>query len=238
MKLIGKGLIIDLTTGLEFPDYGDITVNFGLNVINVPSPAVNGGYIVPYDAPITGKISWYDISPEILASLTGAGLTDGTVRYVQSESHQVPSSEPYEVTLNNPDNLAQSEIVVGESGRMRRVPSTPGEGEYAISGNVLTFSSDDAGGTVYIDYFYEDSGAGKTITVDPYALPGEFKLLASLKSYDTYAAGYSGDLVFIAERCRRTGPVDVGSRVGAFGTFGFDFAVENRNSGDVVVCFP
>ena len=76
------------------------------------------------------------------------------------------------------------------------------------------------------------------MTVDPYTLPGEFKLLASLKFYDTSAADYAGELVFIAERCRRTGPVDVGSRAADFGTFGFDFAVENRGAGDVVVCFP
>lgn len=239
MKLIGKGLIVDLTNGLEFPDYGDLTVNFGLNVLNIPSPAVNGGYVVPYDAPITGKVSWYDITPEILASLTGGGLADGTVRYARAESHQIPTSEPYEITLDNTNMVPLSEVVVGDDGvRLRRVQSDPGEGEYAISGNVLEFSSDAAGADVFVDYFHEDSAVGKTMTVDPYSLPGEFKLLASLKFYDTFAADYAGELVFIAKRCRRTGPVDVGSRAAEFGTFGFDFAVENRNAGDVVVCFP
>ena len=38
MKLIGKGLIIDLTSGLEFPDYGDMVLTLGLNVgLNVGS---------------------------------------------------------------------------------------------------------------------------------------------------------------------------------------------------------
>jgi hypothetical protein len=239
MKLIGKGLIIDLTNGLEFPDYGDLTVNFGLNVLNVPSPTVNGGYVIPYDAPVTGKISWYDVTAEVLAALTGGGLENGSVRYAQAESHQVPTSEPYEITLDNADIIPLSEVVISENGvRMRRVPTDPGESEYVISGNVLEFSLDAAGSYVYVDYFYEDTSAGKTMTVDPYSLPGEFKLLASLKFFDTYAADYTGELVFIAERCRRTGPVDVGSRAADFGTFGFDFAVENRNPGDVVVCFP
>jgi hypothetical protein len=136
-----------------------LTVNFGLNVLNIPSPAVNGGYVVPYDAPITGKISWYDITPEILASLTGGGLADGTVRYARAESHQIPTSEPYEITLDNTNVVPLSEVVVGDDGvRLRRVQSDPGEGEYATSGNVLEFSSDAAGADVFVDYFHEDSG--------------------------------------------------------------------------------
>lgn len=239
MKLIGKGLIIDLTSGLEFPDYGDLVLTLGLNVLEVPSPGYNGGYTVPYDAPVTGKIAWYDISADLMAAITGSSLSSGTVKRVQGESHQISGSSPYTITLDNADNIAQSEIVVRDDNvRMLRVATSPGEGEYAISGDTLTFSSEDAGKYVYIDYFYEDAASGHKLSIDPYALPGSFKLLASLKAYDTYGADYTGEIVAIAEKCRRSGAVELGSRVGEFGSFGFDFTVENRNPDDLALYFP
>jgi hypothetical protein len=239
MKLIGKGLIIDLTSGLEFPDYGDLVLTLGLNVLEVPSPGYNGGYTVPYDAPITGKIAWYDISAELMAAITGSSLSGGTVKRAQGENQQIPGSSPYTVTLDNADNIAQSEIVIRDDNmRMKRVAASPGEGEYSITGDTLTFSSEDAGKYVYIDYFYEDAATGHKLSIDPYTLPGSFKLLASLKAYDTYGADYAGEIVAIAEKCRRSGPVELGSRVGEFGSFGFDFTVENRNPDDLALYFP
>ncbi|MCP4231266.1 MAG: hypothetical protein GY771_14110 [bacterium] len=239
MKLIGKGLIIDLTSGLEFPDYGDMVLTLGLNVLEVPSPGYNGGYTVPYDAPITGKIAWYDISAELMAAITGSSLSSGTVRGAQAENHQIPSASPYTVTLDNGDIVAQSEIVIrDDSVRMKRVSGSPSSGEYSISGDTLTFSGDDAGKYVYVDYFYEDAAGGHRLSIDPYKLPGSFKLLASLKAYDTYGADYAGEIVAVAEKCRRSGPVEMGSRVGEFGSFGFDFTVENRNPNDLVLNFP
>ncbi len=239
MKLIGKGLIIDLTNGLEFPDYGDLVLTLGLNVLEVPSPGYNGGYTVPYDAPVTGKIAWYDISADLMAAITGSSLSSGTVKRAQGENHQIPAGSPYEITLDNANNIAQSEIVIRDDNvRMKRVASSPDTGEYAISGDTLTFSSEDVNKYVFIDYFYEDAATGHKLSIDPYTLPGSFKLLASLKVYDTYGADYAGEIVAVAEKCRRTGPVEMGSRVGEFGSFGFDFAVENRNPDDLALYFP
>ncbi len=239
MKLIGKGLLIDTEHGVDFPDYGELEVNFGLNVLNVPAPATTGGYVVPYDAPITGKIAWYDLTPELLAATTGNDLSAGTVKRVEAEALQVPGQSPYEVTLSQNTNLALSEVVLRDDNRrMKRVSASPAPGEYAISGAVLTFNAAAAGRYVYVDYFYADAADGKTLLVSPFALPTEFKLLASLKLFDTNANEYEGELVFTAEHCRRTGPLAVGSRVGEFGSFGFEFAVENRIAGDVAVYFP
>jgi hypothetical protein len=239
MKLIGKGLVVDAEHGVDFPDYGDLELNFGLNVLTIPAPATTGSYIVPYDAPITGRISWYDLGPELLAAATGNDLTAGTVKRAAGEAHAIPAAAPYEVTLDHAPPLALSDLVVGDDGRrFKRAAGAPGAGEYAVAGAVFTFNAADAGRAVYADYFYADAAAGQTLVVSPFALPGEFKLLAGLKLYGTGANEYEGDLVFAAERCRRTGPLAVGSRVGQFGSFGFEFAVENRVPGDVAVYFP
>jgi len=215
MKLIGKGLIVDAAHGVEFPDYGDLEVNFGLNVLNLPSPAATGGYVVPYDAPVTGKIAWYDLTAEMLAAATGNELAAGTLRRAEAEAHEVPASEPYETTLVHPTNVALSEVVVGDDGRRRqRVAGAPGAGQYKIEGAKLTLNAADAGHHVYADYFYADAAAGRTMVVSPFVLPAEFKLLAALKLYDTGVNEYGGELVFVAEHCRRAGALAVGSRVG------------------------
>jgi hypothetical protein len=121
---------------------------------------------------------------------------------------------------------------------MKRVSGSPSSGEYSISSDTLVFSDDDAGKYVYVDYFYEDTASGYRLSIDPFALPGSFKLLASLKVYDTCGGDYAGEIVAVAEKCRRSGPVEMGSRVGEFGSFGFDFSVENRNPDDLVLNFP
>lgn len=239
MKLIGKGLVIDAARGVEFPDYGELELNFGLAVLTVPAPAAAGAYVIPYDAPLTGKLVWYDLTPEMLAAATGNELASGTVRRREAEPHVVPSSPPYEVTLEETALLPLTDVVLGDDRRRRRrVAANPGPGEYVISGATLTFHSSDAGRTVYVDYFYGDAAAGQTLVVSPFALPGAFKLVGAVKLFDGGANDYAGELVVVAQSCRRTGPLVVGARAGDVASFGFDFALENRVPGDVAVYFP
>jgi len=174
-----------------------------------------------------------------MAAITGSTLSTGTVRRVSAESHQIPAIAPYTIDLTNNAIIAKSDVLIrDDSVRMKRVEETPTAGQYSITDNTLTFSSADSSKYVYVDYFYEDDSDGYCLSIDPYALPGSFKLITSLKAYDTNSADYSGDVVFVASKCRRSGPIEVGSRVGEFGTFGFDFTVENRSQDDVVLYFP
>lgn len=239
MKLIGKGLIVDAGRGVDFPDYGDLELTFGLNVLNIPAPAATGGYVVPYDAPVTGRIGWYDLSADLLAAVSGNAVAEGTVRRAESEPHDIPASSPYTVTLTHATPLALTDMVVRDDGaRMTRVAGAPAAGQYAVAAATLTFNAADAGRRVYVDYFYTQAGAGHQVVVSPFALPAEFKLIAALKLYDTGANEFAGELVAAAEHCRRTGPLAVGARAGQFGSFGFEFAVENRTPGDLVIYFP
>ncbi len=239
MKLTGKGLIVDMGRGIDFPDYGDVEINFGLNFPSPPPPASAGGYVVPYDAPIKGKIAWYELTAELLAAFTGDTLSPGAVKRTEAEPHQVPLEEPFEVTLAATSNVARSEIVIADdNSRLVRAAGSPGPGEYGIAGAKLTFNAAQAGYYVYVDYFYSDKDNGKTLVLNPFNLPGEFKLLADLTLFDAASSLYDRELVLVAERCRRAGPLASGPAGGEFGSLGFEFAVDNRAPGDVVAYFP
>jgi hypothetical protein len=244
MKLIGKGLVIDAERGENFPDYGDVEIDFGLAVA-LPSPA---GFVLPNDAAITGKIAWYDLNAELLAAVTGDALSAGTVARAEAEPHQVPTEPPHEVELVETTVVPLSEIVIGDDNwrplseivigddnwRLRRVDGTPGPDEYAVDGTSLAFHAARAGLYVYVDYFYSDAAGGKTVVVSPFSAPGAFKLLATLRLYDGDDGLYERELVLAA----RTGPLAAESPAAEPGSFGFAFAVENRVPGDVVVHFP
>jgi hypothetical protein len=239
MKLTGKGLIVDIGRDVGFPDYGDVEIIFGLNFPSPPPPASAGGYVVPYDAPITGEIAWYELTAELLAAVTGEALSTGAVKRTEAEPHQVPLEEPYEVTLASTSNVARSEVVIADdNSRLVRAAGPPGPGEYGIAGATLTFDAARAGYYVYVDYFYSDEDNGKTLVLSPFGLPGEFKLLADLAPCDAASNLYDRGLVLVAERCRRTGPLASGPAGGEFASLGFAFAVDNRAPGDVVVYFP
>jgi len=238
MKLIGKGAILDASGGLPFCDYGELVVNFGLDVLGIPRGDIAGRCYVPVGAPVTGRLTWFDLSSELLASLLGAQTEQGTVRRVVSEAGTIPEEEPYSLQMEKQSNLFATEVVMGSDGRrFRRVVVSPQSGDYAIDGYTLTFCADDAGKKVYISYFYSDSVSGAKIVLSPQGLPTRFKLVGSLNLYEQ-AEGESGDLVIIAERCVRTGPLAVGASVGEYGRFGFEFALENVVAGDITLYLP
>lgn len=234
MKLVGRGLIFDGEGGVNFPDYGDVEVDFGLAVAP-PAPA---GCVVPNDAALTGKIAWYDLSAELLAAVTGDALSAGTVARAEAEPHQVPMEAPYEVELVEATVVPGSEIVIADDNwRLRRVDGAPGPDEYAVDGCALTLNAARAGFYVYVDYFYS-AAAGKTVVVSPFSTPAPFRLLATLKPYDGDDGLYEREFVLAAARCRRTGPLKAASPTAGPGPFGFTFSAENRVPGDVVVYFP
>jgi hypothetical protein len=235
MKLRGKGLIIDSARGVGFPAYGDVEVDFGLNLFKL-GPAAAGGACSPYDPPLTGTIVWRELTAELLAAVTGDALAAGTLARAEAEPHRVPAEPPHVVELVEPAVVPHSEVVVGDDNlRLGRVAGVPGPDEYAVAGSRLTFGADRAGQYVYADYFYADAGSGRTLALGPFAAAAEFKLLASLKLSEGERNLCERELVLVAERCRPTGPPP---NEGECDAFGFSFAAENRAAGDITLYFP
>jgi hypothetical protein len=234
MKLRGKGLIIDTGRGVGFPDYGDVDVDFGLNLSKLGPPAA--GAASPYGAPLTGTIVWYELTADLLAAVTGDALSTGALSRAEAEPHRVPDEPPYAIDLVGAAVVPLSEVAVGDdNARLRRVAGSPGPDEYAVSGSRLTFAATRAGQYVYADYFYADGQSGRTLALSPFAAAAEFKLLAALKLSEGERNLCERELVLVAERCRPTGPPP---NEGECDAFGFSFAAENRAAGDVTLYFP
>jgi len=239
MKLRGKGLIIDTGRGVGFPDYGDVEIDFGLNLLRVGPPAAGGGASSPYDPPLAGTIVWYELTAELLAAVTGGPLSGGTLSRAEAEPHRVPDEPPYAVEFARAAVVPLSEVVVGDDNlRLGRVAASPGPDEYAAAGSRLTFGAGRAGQYVYADYYFADENSGRTLALSPFGGAGEFKLLAALNLDEAAHNLYERELVLVAERCRPTGPLAAEPAEGEARAFGFAFAVENRAAGDVTLYFP
>jgi hypothetical protein len=236
MKLMGRGLVIDADHGVRFPEYADVEVEFGFNVSN--DTTTYWGGTGGSRTPLRGRLVWYDLTADLLTAATGDRAAVGTLLRAEAEPYEVPAREPFEVRLAHEGVVPLSELVVGDDNRpLRRVAAAPASDSYCIDGTRLSFSAGRAGSYVYVDYFYADAG-GRTLVLDPFDTPGEFRLLAALKLGDVDGTRFDREMVLSAGRCRRVGPLLAGSRPGEFGSFGFSFVAENRVAGDVVLHFP
>ena len=237
MKLLGKGLILDITTGAPFGDYGELLIRFGVETINIPRGDTTGSYTIPVGTQATGRISWYDISPKHLASLIGGEHSPGSVRKKDHEAHTVPE-DTLMITLVHSEVITNSEVVLAKSSeRFERVSENPLKNEYTITDNELTFNEQNAGQEVFITYFHYDEAEGIQIDCSPWTLPSYFELLGSLRLLKTGIGMEAGDIVINAKRCIRISPLEVGALSGEAGRLGFDFAIENIAPGDLTIYF-
>jgi len=237
VKLVGKGIIMDITTGEPFGDYGELLIRFGIETITIPRGDTYGSYIIPVGSQASGRISWYDISEKELASLIGGDAKIGSIRKIDHEAHTIPVENP-QVTLNQEDLIKHSEVVIAKSGdRFTRVSENPLKGEYSIDQQVCAFNEQNSGEEVFITYFYYDENSGTQIDCSPWTLPSYFELLGSLKLLRAGLGIEKGDIVINAKRCIRTSPLEVGALSGECGRVGFEFAIENIAPGDLTIYF-
>jgi len=239
MYLVGKGALINATTGVEFPHYADLKLTFDAKTVNIPFGDRNGSDFVTTDQTVTGHLSWEQVDLVLLAALLGSNSTAGTIKRMRLEEHIVPDEPgPYVVTLDKATNITLTEVVKDEEGnRFSRVSEDPAEGEYTITADDLTFHESAAAKKVFIDYFYTD-GDGKHITIGPYDLPSSFKLIGCVRVVKSFPDDAEGEMVIVANRCVRNGAIEIGGRSGEVSGLGFDFSIVNRSPGDLTVYFP
>ena len=99
----------------------------------------------------------------------GQTLTTGqTVDYADSTGSVIPAT-PYQVTPTPPSSGTWGRdlgVINGNGDPLTRLASgTPATGQYTVSAGVYTFSSADAGTTVFINYQYTISASGKTMNI-------------------------------------------------------------------------
>jgi len=153
-------------SGTEFETIQDFSVEFvGKGV------ELRGQYLYAVDARVTdvsgkGKMKVGDWNVEQLNNLFFAGtVTTGATneQIYADESHVIPSSGPFTVTVNNPTGFVQPLAVMQATGtsltNFDEVVTPSLKGQYSNSGATFTFSSADLGGTVLISYIANGTSA-------------------------------------------------------------------------------
>jgi predicted peroxiredoxin len=211
MKLTGNGAILNSSTGVEFPFYADII----LDLEQLP----------PQDADIinqtiTGTATWENFDLNLFGIIMGVS----EVKRVRMEDVKIPDPAPYVVTLAKENPIALTEVIRDsvQGDRFHR-DEKESSYHYVINGGEITFDASDAGKKLVIDYCY-----GKCSNINSSDLPGNFKLIGCLHLNPTTTDGESSDMVVIADRCVRTTVIEKNS---------FEFAICNRNPGDMKIYF-
>lgn len=118
----------------------------------------------------TGKAKMGYINAGIYANLFyGVPISSGTVSLAQNESHSVPASTPWTVTVTNGATFAKDLGVTYANGNaLTQVASGPTVGEYSVNTTtgVYTFAAADANAAILISYEYTVASSGSTVTVN------------------------------------------------------------------------
>jgi hypothetical protein len=239
MYLVGKGAILNASTGVEFPQYAELSLSFEPKTTAIPLGDRNGSDYVVTDQVVSGRLAWEQVDVLLLSAVLGSASGVGGVRRMRLEEALIPDSTgPYTISLSQENNLSLTEVVRDSDGRrFFRTNEEPDINQYAIAGKVLTFSPVDAGKRIFIDYYYQTT-TGQHIVINPNDLPGSFKLVGCVHLAPATPDENEGDMVVIANRCVRTSAVSLGGKPGEVSSLSFDFAVVNRNSGDLSIYFP
>ena len=107
------------------------------------------------------------INAGIYASLFyGVSTSSGTVSLAQNESHSVPASTPWTITVTNSAQFTKDLGVTYANGNpLTQVASGPTAGQYSVSAGVYTFATADANAAVLISYEYTSASTGSTVSV-------------------------------------------------------------------------
>lgn len=120
---------------------------------------------------IKGSFEFAQMSNILMNQLFFADTVSvGQVATQLNESHSVPASGPYTITITPPSGtyVADFGVTYALTGLpLTKVPSTPATGQYSVvvSTGVYTFAAADTGLGVLINYTYTITATGSTLTV-------------------------------------------------------------------------
>ncbi len=134
--------------------------------IEAPSNSIYGGNsLYPFDYVDGDRSGTLEIETAryqygLTEAALGAEVTTGTtvIMLATNEKHTIPSESAHTVTLKNGTSLVADSLKVyytDDGEELTKVETAPDKGEYTISGGVLTFSVDDKGKEIVVDYRYQ-----------------------------------------------------------------------------------
>ena len=241
--LTGIGWVY-LGDGKYLDDYATFKITFGNKIFDYPMSSSFGKTTINVSRDLSGEIEFRKLTAEVLHLLVGGNLVNGNAIKHNNEVFTVDSSSPYTATLENApivDSGSNSLRVYSKDANdnvvyWEQVASGSEEaGKFSISGDTLTFSVDDAGKSLYADYFYESTDEAKKIVLGggSDSLPSSFSLNGLL-----IAQTDSGEVKTIhiaAKNCKVSSAIDLGGAVQSVGSVKASFSISTQDAGDLVL---
>lgn len=244
-KLIGVGVIWNVTDNVCLSNQAEMGFNFPIDTLEIPA----GDSFVPHRIPtvqkLTGRFGFRDVHSALMAAMIAGQTATGAIKHIPKEEQTIPSSSPYQVTLDQTpykagETLAPIEVLDENGVTYKQVSGDPAaSGEFKNNGDgTLTFHQDDAGKKVYISYFWNDTSNGVTVKMDPDSIPSHKAYMFAGKLYNTRTRSWEGYLVCLFKKVMRTGEIGFAPGVGDAATIGFDWEATVETPDDAYICFP
>lgn len=146
---------------------------------------------------VTGKFTFGELDVNLFnQAMFGLSTTAG-IQLMNSESHSVPASSPYTVTVTNSAQFATDLGVQYQTGgNFQKVASVTAAGQYSVAAGVYTFDLADAGKAVQIAYTSTAATSGNTLTVTQQLMG--YGPVAELFLENSYQAPGNGFHIFAA----------------------------------------
>lgn len=233
ITLWGEGVIF--VDGKELFEAQEVSLEIGAETISAPKGDAGGSITEIVNQPITGRVSFLGLNASILSALTGGTVSTGTIKRIRNE--KLTKSTNTLTTSQTPIANTLRVVPAGANKQpLKQVASAPQVGEYSVSGTTITLNASQPESDFYVSYFYEDSGNGETVNLDPAQLPNEFELYASLRGKEQFS-GAKMDVIVYAAKCQRTSGLSIGTTKGNFSAPGFDFSVRIDSPDDFKITF-
>lgn len=146
----------------------DVSVDFSGDVVELFGGDQFAAAVARGQQKITGKASIGATQSALLAGLYfGADKSAGNTTVSSNETHSVPASSPYTVTVINSATFAEDlGVINGTTGdSLDKVASAPASGQYSVSNGVYTFASGASGADMMLSYAYTVPSTGSNFTV-------------------------------------------------------------------------
>ncbi|MDI3260042.1 MAG: hypothetical protein QJR02_10140 [Sinobacteraceae bacterium] len=224
-----------LSTPSRFGTLQDVSIDFTFTQKELRGQNLFAEKVANSEGKIMGKAKFGRIDLVMFNNLYfGNTITSGRIRTVSKEAAAIPSATPWQVTVANAANfrsdLGVTDVTTGK--RMEKVASTPATGQYSVStGGVYTFASADANKAILIDYTYNDTTSGRTVSVvnTPSGLAPTFQVI--LREKDD-----SGEFGIQLLSCVSS-KLTLASKLGDYMIPEFDFAAFANASGQIANIF-
>lgn len=171
--LFGTGQIHSMAVGggapLRLGTLQDVSVNFSGDVKQLFGQFQFPVAVARGKTKIEGKAASGELNIDSYNNLFfGQTTATGEKKQVFNEAGTVPAMSTYTITVANAANffIDLGVYVAATGARMVQVPSGPTTGQYSVSAvGVYTFAAADASVAVLINYIYNSTATGKSMTI-------------------------------------------------------------------------